>query len=77
MVVGQAMRLTGIGIAIGAAAELGAGRFMASLLFEVESTDLFVFGTAALLVAAVALLAAAFPALRAAHTDPTNVLHET
>jgi putative ABC transport system permease protein len=77
MVVVQAMRLTGIGIAIGAAAALGAGRFIASLLFEVESTDPFVFATAALLVASVALLSAAFPALRAAQTDPRNVLHET
>jgi putative ABC transport system permease protein len=77
MIVGQAMRLTGIGIAIGAAAALGAGRFIASLLFEVESTDPFVFATAALLVASVALLSAAFPAMRAAQTDPRNVLHET
>jgi putative ABC transport system permease protein len=77
MVVGQAMRLTGIGIVIGAAAALGAGRFIASLLFEVESTDPFVFVAAALLVASVALLSATSPALRAAQTDPRNVLRET
>ena len=77
MVMAQAMRLTGIGIVIGAAAALGAGRFIASLLFEVESTDPVVFAAAALLVASVALLSAAFPALRAAQTDPRNVLHET
>jgi ABC-type antimicrobial peptide transport system permease subunit len=63
-------------LAIGAAA-LGARRFIASLLFEVESTDPFVFATAALLVASVALLSAAFPALRAAQTDPRSMLHET
>ncbi|HEX9941764.1 MAG TPA: ABC transporter permease [Thermoanaerobaculia bacterium] len=76
MVVGQAMRLTVIGIAIGAAAALGAGRFLASLLFEVESTDPLVFAGAALLVASVALLSAALPALRAAQTDPTTAIHE-
>jgi putative ABC transport system permease protein len=78
MVVGQAMRLTGIGIVTGTAMALGTGRFIASLLFEVESTDPLVFATAALLVAFVALVSAAFPALRAAQTDPRNVLlHET
>jgi putative ABC transport system permease protein len=76
MVVGQAMRLTVIGIVIGAAAALGAGRFLASLLFEVESTDPLVFAGAALLVASVALISAALPALRAAQTDPTIAIHE-
>jgi putative ABC transport system permease protein len=76
MVVGQAMRLTAIGIAIGAAAALGAGRFLASLLFEVESSDPLVFISVTLLVASVALLSASLPALRAAQTDPTVAMHE-
>ncbi len=76
MVVGQAMRLTAIGIAIGVAVSLGAGRFLASLLFQVESSDPLVFVSAALLVASVALLSAGLPALRAAQTDPTIAMHE-
>ncbi len=76
MVVGQAMRLTVIGIAIGAAAALGAGRFLASLLFQVEASDPLVFIGAALLVASAALLSAALPARRAAQTDPTTAIHE-
>src|SRR6185295_4153853 len=76
MVVGQAMRLTAIGIAVGAAAALGAGRFLASLLFQVEASDPLVFIGAALLVASAALLSAALPALRAAQTDPTTAIHE-
>jgi putative ABC transport system permease protein len=76
LVIGRAMRLAGIGIAIGAAAALGIGRFLASLLFEVEPHDPWVFGIAALLVGAVALLSAGLPALRAARTDPTIAFHE-
>ncbi|HVR96861.1 MAG TPA: ABC transporter permease [Thermoanaerobaculia bacterium] len=76
LVVGQAMRLTLLGIALGAAAALGTGRLVASLLFEVEPSDPAVLAGAALLVAAVALLAAGLPALRAAQTDPRTALSE-
>ncbi|HEV2843712.1 MAG TPA: FtsX-like permease family protein, partial [Thermoanaerobaculia bacterium] len=76
MVVGQAMRLAMLGTVIGAAAALAAGRFIASLLFEVTSSDPLVFASAALLVAAVALVSAALPALRATRTDPTTALQE-
>src|SRR5215203_583219 len=76
MVVGQAMRLALIGIVIGAAAALAAGRFIASLLFEVRSSDPLVFAGAALMVALVALASAAMPALRAARTDPTTAIQE-
>jgi putative ABC transport system permease protein len=61
---------------IGTAAALATGRFIASLLFEVRSSDPIVFASAALLIALVALLSAALPALRAAQTDPTTALQE-
>jgi putative ABC transport system permease protein len=76
LIVGQAMRLTLLGIVLGAAAALGAGRLIASLLFEVEPSDPSVLAGAALLVAAAALLSAGLPALRAARTDPRIVLSE-
>jgi putative ABC transport system permease protein len=58
------------------AVSLGAGRFLASLLFQVVSSDPLVFVSATLLVASVALLSAGLPALRAAQTDPTIAMHE-
>ncbi|HKH50112.1 MAG TPA: ABC transporter permease [Thermoanaerobaculia bacterium] len=76
LVVGEGMRLTLLGIVLGAAAALGAGRVIASLLFEIEPGDPAVLAGAALLVAAVALLAAGLPALRAAQTDPRAALSE-
>ncbi|HEY2292395.1 MAG TPA: ABC transporter permease [Thermoanaerobaculia bacterium] len=76
LVVGQAMRLTLLGIILGAVAALGSGRLIASLLFEVEPGDPSVLAGAALLVAAVALLAAGLPALRAAQTEPRAALSE-
>jgi len=76
LVVGQAMRLTLLGILLGAVAALGSGRLIASLLFEVEPGDPSVLAGAALLVAAVALLAAGLPALRAAQTEPRAALSE-
>jgi len=66
------MQLAAIGIALGAAA-LAVGRYLASLLFEVEPHDPQVFAAAGLLVGAVALLSAALPAAR---TDPTIAFHE-
>jgi putative ABC transport system permease protein len=76
MVVGQALRLALSGIVIGTVAALATGRFIASLLFEVTSSDPFVFVSAALLVAVVALVSAAMPALRAAQTDPKTAIQE-
>jgi putative ABC transport system permease protein len=76
LVVGQAMRLTLLGILLGALAALGSGRLIASLLFEVEPGDPSVLAGAALLVIAVALLAAGLPALRAAQTEPRAALSE-
>src|SRR3954447_13370928 len=76
LVVGQAMRLTLLGILLGAAAALGSGRLIASLLFEVDPGDPSVLAGAALLVTTVALLAACLPALRAAQTEPRAALSE-
>jgi predicted permease len=76
-VVGQSLRLTALGIAIGAVAAYASGRVLASLLYEVRPTDPPVFvGVAALLVS-VAVVAALVPALRAARTDPATVIRET
>jgi putative ABC transport system permease protein len=49
-------------------------RFLATLLFEVRTTDLATLGAIAALLAAVALAASYVPARRAASVDPTLAL---
>jgi ABC-type lipoprotein release transport system permease subunit len=47
---------------------------MRSLLFEVGTTDPRAFGAVALVLAAVALVAACVPGVRATRVDPTTAL---
>jgi putative ABC transport system permease protein len=61
-------------LAAGCAASLALNRFLASLLFEVRSTDVTTLAAIAALLAAVALGASYLPARRAASVDPTVAL---
>src|SRR6266571_2921103 len=74
LVVGQGLRLTVVGIALGLLGALALTRLMRSLLFEVSPQDpsTFVAGAAFLLV--VGLLASYLPARRAATVDPAVAL---
>jgi putative ABC transport system permease protein len=74
MIVGQGMTSVGAGIVLGLAAALAASRLIATLLYGVAATDLptYVLSTSAL--AAIALVACAVPALRAAVVDPVVAL---
>jgi len=74
MVLRQAAVLAGAGLAAGCAASLALNRFLASLLFEVRSTDVTTLAAIAALLAAVALGASYLPARRAASVDPTVAL---
>ena len=74
MIIGQGMKLAGIGIAVGLAAAYGLTRLMQSLLFEVSATDPLTFVVIAVLLAVVALLACYLPARRAAKVDPMVAL---
>jgi ABC-type antimicrobial peptide transport system permease subunit len=78
MVLGEAMVLVGLGLAIGIPAALIAGRLASSqlsgLLFGLSATDAATLSGAALLLAAVAALAAYLPAQRAARVDPMVAL---
>jgi ABC-type antimicrobial peptide transport system permease subunit len=75
--VGDALKLTGIGAAIGLASSLIFAQALRGTLYGVSSTDPRVFGgaAAALLLAAVA--ASWVPAHRAARIDPTESLRES
>ena len=74
LVVGEGLRVTLLGVVLGSAAALVAGRLVASLLFNVPSSDPVSFATAALLLLGVAGLASLLPALRAARADPNTAL---
>ncbi|HXE36817.1 MAG TPA: ABC transporter permease [Verrucomicrobiae bacterium] len=74
LVVGEGLKLAGVGIAIGIAAALGLARLMSSLLYGISATDFETFTGVAVLLALVALLACYVPARRAMRVDPTVAL---
>jgi putative ABC transport system permease protein len=74
LVIRSGVALTGAGILIGVAASLALTRFMASLLFQTSTTDLFTIAASAALFTAAAVLACYLPAHRATRIDPTDAL---
>ncbi len=74
LVLGQGLRLTGIGVAVGLTLSLALTRFLSSLLFGVTPTDVLTFIGVAVLLCAVALAACFLPARRATRVDPMVVL---
>jgi putative ABC transport system permease protein len=74
LVIGQALVLAGIGIAIGVSAALALTRLMSSFLYEVKATDPAIFAAISLLLAGVALVASYLPARRATKIEPLVAL---
>jgi ABC-type lipoprotein release transport system permease subunit len=74
-VVGGGLRVIAIGLSIGAAAALLAGRFIASLLFETSPYDPLALAGAAATLALAGLAASTAAARRATRLDPVAVLN--
>jgi putative ABC transport system permease protein len=74
MVVGQAMRLAIVGLAIGLALAMGVGRWMQGLLFGVNPLDGVTYGLVAGGLVVVAFVASWLPARRASRVDPLTAL---
>lgn len=74
MILGQGLKLTLVGLAIGLATGLLLTRLLASQLYGVGATDPLTFAGAAFILGAVATLAGLVPARRATRTDPMVAL---
>jgi len=73
-VVKQGMRVTVVGLVVGFGVTLLLTRFIRSVLFEVQATDLRVLAAVAVLLATVGLVACVIPARKATTVDPVSAL---
>jgi putative ABC transport system permease protein len=73
-VLGQGMRLVGLGLVIGVGGALLTARLLSSLLFHIRATDAITYIVVSFLLAAVALLASYLPARIASRVDPMVAL---
>jgi len=74
MVVGQGLKITLMGVAIGLAAAFGLVRLITTLIYGVRTTDPITFLSVAILLSSVALFACYLPARRAMRVDPIVAL---
>jgi putative ABC transport system permease protein len=76
MVVGQGLRLSAAGVAIGLVAAYTLTRLMATLLVGVRATDPPTFIVMVMVFFVIAVISSWLPARRAAALDPTTALRE-
>ncbi len=76
MVMGESMRLVGIGVAVGLAAALWAGRFVQTVLYGLSAADPLTIAAAVAVIAVVSALAGYVPARRASNVDPMQALRQ-
>jgi putative ABC transport system permease protein len=74
LVTADELRLSAIGIVVGAGVALLLGRALAASVPGLQTPDPIVLLTAAVTLAVAALLASAIPAIRASHDDPVAAL---
>jgi len=75
-ILGQGMRLTGVGLVVGLAAAFGLTRLLQAQLFNVTPTDPVTMASVAGFITLVALVACYIPAARATRVDPMVVLRD-
>ena len=73
-ILGQTLRLTAIGLAVGLVASWILVRLLQGMLFGVTASDPMTFGGALLLLTGVAALAGYVPAIRASRLNPVEAL---
>jgi hypothetical protein len=76
LVVGAALRLGGVGVAMGLAASLAGRQLIESMIAGLQGIDYVTYATVAALVLSVSAAAAFLPAWRASRIDPLAVLRE-
>jgi predicted permease len=76
MVMGEGMRVVGVGLAIGLIGAAALTRFVRTMLFDVSPFDPITFVAISATLAAVAFLACLVPAQRATRVDPLVALRE-
>jgi ABC-type antimicrobial peptide transport system permease subunit len=72
----QAATVATAGVIVGLIAAFVLTRFLASVLFQVNTHDAMIFGGVALLLAVAAIAAGYLPAKRAASIDPLEALRQ-
>jgi putative ABC transport system permease protein len=77
LLVGQGLRLLGIGAAIGLVGAFVGTRYIEAQLFGVTTTDPLTFVSGCVLLASAGLTASVIPALRAMRVDPVIALRQT
>jgi predicted permease len=74
LVIGQALRLVVIGVAVGLVAAGALTRLLERLLYQIEPLDPWTFGVTALVLLVVATIASYLPARRGMHMVPVDAL---
>jgi ABC-type antimicrobial peptide transport system permease subunit len=77
LIIANAARVVGAGVAIGLALSAVGGRLIQTMLFGVRPLDLLTFAAVTLLLAIIAALSILGPAWRAARIDPAIALRNS
>jgi putative ABC transport system permease protein len=75
-VMGQGLKLAGLGVVVGLGLAFAATRLLRSLLFGTSPTDALTFAAVATLLVVIATAASLIPALRASRVDPLIALRD-
>ena len=76
LILGQGLKLAGIGLALGLAGAFAGSRLLTTMLFQVKPTDPLVYLAVAILLGVVALVASYIPARRASRIDPVAAIRQ-